>query len=256
MNPIVELQVFDKYLFLEQGHQYTNKENSGLKLTSCTTFLKRFKKPFNRDFWLGKKSRQLGISRQELSDEWDMKVSIGTTRGSILHNYLENLWMNRKIKQSFNLNLDVKEKENFVKSVVHIKKLGEKFIEDYKFLIPVRLELVVGDDELGIAGQVDGLFYNTIEDTYWLIDYKTDKKFTETSKYKLINEFSFLPDCELSKYSLQTSIYRYIIEKNTNIKIDKSVIVWFNKDEVDYKVIPTTYYKTELDGIFGKGTTV
>ena len=48
---------------------------------------------------------------------------------------------------------------------------------------------------------------------------------------------SHLPDCELAIYSLQLSTYRYLIEKNTNIKLGDSYIVWFNEENPSYELI-------------------
>ena len=49
-------------------------------------------------------------------------------------------------------------------------------------------------------------------------------------------------DCTFEKYSLQTSLYKYIIESNINEKIGQSKIVYFNIRNKEWSIIPTTDY--------------
>jgi ATP-dependent exoDNAse (exonuclease V) beta subunit len=111
----------------------------------------------------------------------------------------------------------------------------------------VRAELVVGDDTYGVCGMLDKLFYNVEEDELQIWDYKTNKEINMSSKYKskMINGLNHLEECEYNTYSLQLSIYKKIIEKNTSLKIGKSYLCWINEENDSYQIIETKYFDTE-----------
>ena len=87
-------------------------------------------------------------------------------------------------------------------------------------LVPVKMELVVGDEDYGLGGMVDCLFYNKKSGMLEVWDYKTNKAINTKNNYgQRFNEpISHLDVCEINTYSLQLSLYKHIIEKNTNLK--------------------------------------
>ena len=46
--------------FVEEGHKYF--DSMGNTYTSTTTLLHHYVKPFDKDYWLKKKAKELGIS--------------------------------------------------------------------------------------------------------------------------------------------------------------------------------------------------
>ena len=50
----------------------------------------------------------------------------------------------------------------------------------------------------------------------------------------------------MNTYSLQLSLYKYIIEKNTNLKLGDSYIVWFNEKNETYKPIKCYDFQKEI----------
>jgi len=57
---------------------------------------------------------------------------------------------------------------------------------------------------------------------------------------------SHLDECEYNTYSLQTSLYKYIIEKNTNLKIGDLYFVWFFEGNDNYKVFKCADMRKEI----------
>jgi hypothetical protein len=54
----------------------------------------------------------------------------------------------------------------------------------------------------------------------------------------------------MTKFSLQLGIYKYLIEKNTNIKIGNSYICWLNSDKNEsYVPIETIDLRDEVQKI-------
>lgn len=61
---------------------------------------------------------------------------------------------------------------------------------------------------------VDMVFYNVKANEYQIWDYKTNKKLTTENKYQnLLNPLFDLSESDINIYSLQLSLYKYIIEK-------------------------------------------
>lgn len=250
----IKLNLFKDIIFIEEGHIYFNK---GKQVLSTTTRLKEFQKPFDEKYWSlytalkrsgntipiwkfkpdeNDYSDFLEISVEEILKEWEYKRVLGTTIGSAIHNYLENLW-GKKI-----LNINCNEPKYNI-----LKVQADNFYQDFKDrYIPVSLECVIGTEF--ICGQIDGLFYDLILKGLVLIDYKTDKEIKYKNKYqKLLGILKHLQDCNFVKYGLQTSIYKKIWEEITNIPILETKIIWFNDENENYEIIEPIYYKKELE---------
>jgi ATP-dependent exoDNAse (exonuclease V) beta subunit len=111
---------------------------------------------------------------------------------------------------------------------------------------------VIGDAELGVGGMVDGLFWNQKHGELQIWDYKTNKEIAEYSKYKkrMKIPINFLHDCELEGYSIQLNLYKYIIERNTNLKIGKCYLVHIHEEQEKYNVIECKEYQHIIQLLF------
>lgn len=226
-----ELNKFNNVLFNEADHTYTIK---GKKCTSVTQAISLFKKPFDTQIIAGKYAKKHGLNVQDVIDDWEGIKNESTSRGSELHKYAEMKFLSKQY---------IPDKKAYA-----LCEMFDVFYNDVKErLIPVKLEFVVGDEEFLIGGMLDKLFYNTTANALQIWDYKTNKEISKTSKYKnrLIGSLSHLEECEFNIYSLQLSIYKLIIERNTNLKLGNSYLVWINDVNDKYKVIGTEYMERE-----------
>lgn len=274
---------FKDYIFIENGHKYLHLE-TGQSLLSVTSLLKLLTPKFNESFWLPYKTLQrngytvefednisflvdgkrfnpnfdsldqfdLEFTQQDLKSEWQLAAKIGNTRGTILHNYMENLWNRKQLIDSMpNIinSLSAIEAIKYIKSVEILKELGDKLYFDLKSThVPVAIEYVVGDYTIDLAGTFDALLFNTKTGKYEIWDYKTDKKLRSGGR-ELIKGFK-VPYSEINKYSLQLGIYKYILEKNTDIVIDKCCIVHFNYKKNQTEIIETNDYSEIIKEYF------
>ena len=55
-----------------------------------------------------------------------------------------------------------------------------------------------------------------------------------------------LDECEFNVYSLQTNLYKYIIEQNTNLKIGDLYFVWFFEGNEKYELFKCADYQEEI----------
>lgn len=228
---------WNNIVFVENGHKYyrlPDKKN----LISVTTLLGFYKPKFQYNYWLKKKAEERGILQAELKAEWDYAKELGLTLGSYVHKCCEDR-INRKY-------LDYERPEILLDKSEEIKlldKLIQNFLEDHSHYIPVANELVVGNNL--IAGQIDYLTTNKI------VDFKTDKKIEYSNKYQTLKyPLNHLDDCEFNKYSLQVSIYRYLLEEQGIILPENDEIIWFNFRNPSYKKIQIPYLKDDILKLF------
>ena len=126
---------------------------------------------------------------------------------------------------------------------------GKNWLESYKLKsnIDVFSEVIIYSTELSIAGTVDILAKNNDTGAYELIDWKTSKKIETVSfgnKMGTHEATKHIMDCNFYHYSVQLSLYRYILEEYYNIKINNQLIAHIRNDGVNALVAP--YMKNEI----------
>lgn len=233
-------QVFKNVRFRDSDHTYSCLP-SGDKLKSVTTLLGEYKRPFDNPYWTKTKGDEWGLPAKVVDSYWNYLNYHGITRGSYLHNFMEMLVNRKEIEPEYPqkvLRFPTHRLARFNVEINLLKDQAKRFVDDTKdYLIPIQSELVVGDTQLGLGGMVDQLFFNVKANEYQLWDWKTDKKIRMNSDYYLTDALFYLEDCEFIKYSLQVSLYKYIIEKNTSLKLGTSYVVWFNAYNDSYRII-------------------
>ena len=230
-------------MFYEDEHAYLNKL-TGEQYTSVTTYISKFVPKFDRDFWAVYKHlereglhpvNRSGTLVCDISDNvnpadyimdaWDIVESWeaisqqAKERGTYIHLFLENLFKNKVIS------VPEKHKGSL--------KGAWKFYNDCP-LTPIFEEVIVADDTLKIAGQVDRPFLidakNRILDVF---DFKTDREIKLENRWESLIGLN-MPNTNFSKYTLQLNMYRAIIERNTPWKVKNLKIVHIMDD--DYKI--------------------
>lgn len=215
-----ELDKFRDIIFFEKTHTYFYRE---LECVSTTAVVGMYQKPFETAIIASKYSKKHNIPIIEVLKDWEDKRDSAAMKGTHVHAFAEYMFQNKRYEDPFLSEVDTK-----------LLDMVTNFYRDTKDkMIMVKAELVVGDYNLGICGMVDKLFYNLQSKEFQIWDYKTNKDIKEFSPYgsKLTDGLDHLYDCEMTKFSLQLGIYKYLIEKNTNIKLGNSYICWLNSDK-------------------------
>lgn len=229
---------FNDVTYHDEPHKYYV---NGKQLISVTTIIHKYQAPFDEEYWSDYKAKEYGISQRNVKRAWRFINKKGTMKGSAIHDYAENLFLNKVFPYPKELiynefgfdpvlaeyNITKKHVDNF-----HADTLGK--------LIPIRTEMVVHDKDTLIGGMVDMLFYNVKKKEFQIWDWKTNKSFDfEMKSRHLTGKLYMLEESDLEIYSLQLQMYKYIIEKYTGIKLGKSYLVWFSHNNDNYKVIET-----------------
>ena len=70
------------------------------------------------------------------------------------------------------------------------------------------------------------LAYNRVNKCFAIIDWKTSKRFDTTNHFEnyMKAPFDNVLYCNCAEYSLQLSLYKYILEKHTDIRIGEMVL--------------------------------
>jgi hypothetical protein len=202
--------------FTHQDHKYTSlKPEDERDWISVTSFIGNFKQPFEADLIAekssrSKKSKWFGMSPAEIKEAWKAEANRATTLGTWYHNCREK---------------DLCELETIERSgvtvpiVKPIEQEGIKYSPEQKLTDGVYPEHMVYLKSAGLCGQSD--LVEVINGEIHITDYKTNKEiklegFTnwEGITTKMMPPVSHLDDCNLNHYTLQLSLYMYIILKH------------------------------------------
>ena len=239
---------FSKFKFFENDHHYeVNGKRVGI---SVTRLIEQYAQEFNADEVAGRVAIRDRKTKEEVLNEWKYKNKFACEKGSKVHDYTQALW-----KIGYEFPISVEYASDDLKNTLNIVSLQSvNFYKDYKNILEhVADEYVIGSEEYDIASAVDHLFIDKKTNTLLLIDYKTNtyitgwnkKSYKKSMKAPLDN----LNDDKLTHYQLQLSIYKYIIEKYTNLKIADMIIVYMSEVNKNYELIRIPYLKKEVKEI-------
>jgi len=112
-------------------------------------------------------------------------------------------------------------------------------------------ELIMYDEELGLAGTIDLAVFKDNKVT--LIDYKTNKKISKDcygkKGYKVLKD---MDASNINKYSLQLTMYAYMLERK-GWEIDKLILVHLMEDKYKEYEIPYETYKIAIKEMIKNG---
>lgn len=206
---------FTKIIFNPQYHTYTL---DGQKLTSVTKVVGQLKPPFDADTIATKQAAKLGTTKEAVLAEWDAKRQAGLERGNRVHEHIRSTLLGLTVQPDRFLDMNTKPVECLA---------FDRFWEQIKSTVDVKwVETVIGDYNLGIAGTVDAVLVDKQTGACRLWDWKTGDKFRLDNRFQTLNPpFADCDDCELVNYSLQASLYRLIIERNTSLEFSATYIL-------------------------------
>ena len=116
-----------------------------------------------------------------------------------------------------------------------------EFLENHKFK-PFRTEWAIYDDELKIAGTIDMIHKRG--DVFDIYDWKRSHRIVDfwgkpiaVNNYgeKGLGELNQIEDTPYWHYCIQQNLYRYILERNYDIIIEKMYLVVFCDDTNEYR---------------------
>jgi len=236
----------------KQGHIYKPTSMAD-KYAHKQNFYPMEDDPYERPDYSNPKPPDECVSEEDIKKLWKYKNNHATFEGTTLHDYIEN-YLNNKIfpypsKSPEGLEFsEIEETYNIMEEYFH--NFYNDTVSKGK-LIPIKSELIVGDKDYMLCGMVDQLFWNVRYNWLEIWDWKTNTNLKMKNNFgeKMKDCLYMLDDCEFNTYSLQLSIYKHLIEKNTNLKIGRCNLVWFNENNQNYKVIKCADYTENVDNM-------
>ena len=243
--------------FEEIGHHYfvDGVRHDQLHYLSSTTFLGTFFPKFNPEQCIGFIMRSwkyandpdykyYRMEAQAIQDYWKHLGDQACSLGSFFH-----------ISAEYHCN-DIHPGDNSPEFQQYLA-----FRADHPHLIPYRTEMLIFDETYRIVGSVDGIFLNLHTNKYLILDWKRSKEVTGKNGDKGFWPLNHLRSNNLTKYSLQLSLYTYILECNYDLDMESSALVVCHPTQETYNMIRTTYMREDVEtmlnyrllGLYKKG---
>lgn len=235
--PMEFFTTFNEVTYYDEPHKYYVGDK---ELISMTTLIGKFKEPYDIEHWSQVKGNHYGLDPETIKYLWNFNNDRAGIMGSILHDYAENMFLNKVFPYPDHLVLDRFGHDATRKLFEFKKERFDRFYEMCKNrLFTIRTEYVIWDAEFGLGGMVDLLMFNKKTGQFEIWDHKTNKEFSYNSKFGNYFKapFDYIEECKFNEYSLQLSGYKYIIEKYTGVKLGTSRVIWYGNDEEDWQVI-------------------
>lgn len=193
--------------FRESNHSYI--DNFGVYYTSGTSVIKPFFSKFDtiavsRKCSAGDNPKYAGRSPIDIRNEWLKEGERGRTEGDNVHMYAEgmiSMWC------GFKLPSPISERCDLIFS--QIDKITKYLLSKYKL---VSAEMIVFSPKLKIAGMIDLVMLDPATNTILIIDWKNNKEITDFNSFQnCLPPIDHLQDTDISKFSLQLSLYQYLL---------------------------------------------
>ena len=235
---------FKDFKFYADGHYYECKgKRVGI---SVTTFIHEYCNEFDAEGMAEKVANRDGKTVQQVLDEWAYKRDFSCEKGTTCHEWSQSLWSGAEYKP-----LLFDESKEYMSALDKIRNQAVNFKNDYQEHLEHLIdELPIGSEEFNIASCVDHLFYNKLTGGLVLVDYKTNSLMEGYNKkaYKKAMKvpLSHINDDALHHYYIQLSIYKFLIEKYTGLKVDEMFIVYMSENIENYEIIEIPYLYEEV----------
>ena len=230
--------------FFAKEHIYLYQDY--LELRPISEVIGLFFKKFDDLKWSEIKARDNGVSQRYMLELWDCKGAESREVGSCLHSQIESYFNRKEIVDTYHFKyngVEIKKDE-----LVSIKKEWTQFIQfiKEKSITPFRTEWKIFDLKYRIAGTIDLLCKN--EKYFDIYDWKrSDKVNPDQSAWQYgINGLEHVPDTRYYRYCLQQNLYRYILEENYQIKINRMYLVILHHSNQKYRLIEVPRMEKEI----------
>ena len=235
-------KAFGDFKFFEEDHHYEYKgKRVGM---SVTRLIEEYTQEFDSQAIAERVALKENKTVQEVLDEWQYKNKFACEKGSTCHEWIQSLWSGNEYNELlFDGSIE------YINAVNKIQNQAKNFKKDYEDRLEhLADEYVIGSKEYDLASAIDHLFINKLTGGLVLVDYKTNSDIHKNERYakNMKVPLSHLKDFTLNHYYIQLSIYKYIVEKYTNLKFEEMFIVWFSENIDNYQIIEVPYLKNEV----------
>ena len=219
---------YEHIIFNLEKHSYATAD--GKSYLSVSELISQYTPRFKSEEVATKVAKREGVSTAEMLARWDIRRDFSTAKGSEFHLYVE-----KYLKEGRKINIITP----IFEEIAEFHRFWDKKYQQ-KFDI-VEAEFIVADDDLLVAGTIDLLVKNKQDDKYYIFDWKTNQSIKLENHYSTLHEpVEHLENSVFNKYRLQTSIYKALLERTIDIKIEDIYLIHFSED-IEQSAIPCTH---------------
>ena len=221
----------DNYIsFDETNHTYTVDGNT---LQSVTNIVENCFPKYDAELHAKYTAAQMGITPEKVIMMWEQKGKESRELGTTMHQKIESYYQGK----------DSREDDSY--------RLFKMFTDKVK-LKPYRTEWAVYDTDYNVAGTIDFVDYQ--DGKYTIYDWKRSDKIiangmpVKVSKYqeKGLYPLEHLENCAYYHYALQLSLYKFILEKNYDIRVSDLRLGIFHPSYDKPYVLRVPYLENEV----------
>lgn len=209
-------------------HKYTDL--NGNHLISVSQLISKFKKPFDpTGEIIARVAKREKTTIDDIRERWRVINENSCTYGTNVHVLLEDYILDGKIGEGDN--------KDWVEQFSKLKFPGKLYSEQLLYSL-----------EFGIAGTTDIVHVvdekNKVID---ILDFKTNKKLEKSSPYGnyMLGHLFFYEDCNFNHYTIQLSLYAYLLECR-GYKINDLTIIYFNPETRLMELHNVDYRKNDI----------
>lgn len=231
----------ENFIFEEEAHSYTY---DSISYDSVTSYIKRFKTQFDKNYWSKKKAAEIGVDVSVILEDWNNKSDSANDLGTKVHKWIEDFWSGK--------NPELPNSDDQLST--RINKFLDIYSSKLENMVPLTSELKIFCKKWRLAGTIDQPFLlhdkkkNQI--LFLIGDWKTNKEFKSDDHpkgtfKKLLHPFTNLWENHLNEYSIQVSLYRLMLEEEVGLETHGGFLCHIGPDG-PAKIYPIKDLRTQL----------
>lgn len=241
-----------QFLPIEHIYLYNGQE----QFIPVSSIIACFFKPFDSFYWSQYKADLRHVPQGQVLEEWDVKGACSRDVGTFMHLQIENYYKGLPYQQKYLFKYKGKyvHKEELINLECEYMQFME-FLRKHEFK-PFRTEWTIYDEELKIAGTIDMIHKRrNVFDIYdWkrshrIVNFMGEPIVINNYGEKGLDELHQIEDTPYWHYCIQQNLYRYILEKNYGIKVEKMYLVVFSDNTNKYSKLDVPYMDEAIASI-------
>jgi ATP-dependent exoDNAse (exonuclease V) beta subunit len=213
---------------------------------SATTIIHKYFPQFDNDTVIQKmikspnwkKSPYYGMTVDEIKNKWETNRVEAAAKGTQVHDWIENFYLGGCITPCEEAEAS-KSFKNFM-----------DFHNEYGWK-PYRTEWRVFTEEYKVAGSIDIIFEGSEKGKIKVYDWKNSKEIKMNNRYeKGYDPISHLPNCNYYQYSLQLNLYKWILERHYDLKVEEMGLIIVHENNPTYLKYDVKDMSKEIYSLF------
>lgn len=201
--------------------EYHTYHLNGKRLTSLSKFIKHYKNDFDADKMAEKTAKKLGITKEQVLNNWKNKADLSRKTGNVIHSALENYVLTKQFTENNEFS-----KLNTLNSFIND-------LFETNRLVPLETEFIVYNEFY--AHQID-LIAKDLDDNIFIFDLKTNDEISSNSYGKnMKNELYYLEDSTLIEYYLILNIDKILLK---DYKVKGMYLIHLKNDDYEFIKVP------------------